>query len=139
MDPFCGSGTISLDSSLLGRNAVGLDINPLSVLITQVKTTPLDMVKAKPIINCIIESAKHSTEEPNIEFPNIDFWFSEPATNAFFRIQKSIELEKNNLNEKLYRFLLVCFSSIIRKSSNPELSIAKTYRSKRVVKKIANG
>ena len=41
VDPYCGSGTTLLESALLGRRAVGVDLNPLAVLITRVKTTPI--------------------------------------------------------------------------------------------------
>lgn len=38
-DPFMGSGGVLLESILHGNNAAGLDINPLAVLISKVKTT----------------------------------------------------------------------------------------------------
>ena len=38
-DPFMGSGGVLLESILHGTDAVGLDINPLAVLISKVKTT----------------------------------------------------------------------------------------------------
>ena len=37
LDPFVGSGTTLLEAATLGMSAVGLDIDPLSVLISQVK------------------------------------------------------------------------------------------------------
>ena len=40
-DIFCGSGTTLVEALLLKRNAVGVDANPLAVLISQAKTTPL--------------------------------------------------------------------------------------------------
>jgi len=42
LDPFCGSGTTLVESIVRGRDAVGIDINPLSVLISKVKTTLVD-------------------------------------------------------------------------------------------------
>lgn len=39
LDPYCGSGTTLLEAALLGRGAVGLDLNPLAVLIAAAKTT----------------------------------------------------------------------------------------------------
>lgn len=41
LDMFCGSGTTLLEALRLKRNAVGIDANPLAVLISRVKTTPL--------------------------------------------------------------------------------------------------
>jgi site-specific DNA-methyltransferase (cytosine-N4-specific) len=41
LDPFCGSGTTLVEALRLRRNAVGVDISPLAVLISRVKCTPL--------------------------------------------------------------------------------------------------
>lgn len=41
LDPFVGGGTTAVESLALGRRFVGLDINPISTLLTRAKTTPL--------------------------------------------------------------------------------------------------
>ena len=38
LDPYVGSGTTALEASLLGLDTVGVDISPLCVLLTHVKT-----------------------------------------------------------------------------------------------------
>lgn len=40
VDPFVGSGTTLLESSLLGFNSIGIDVDPTSVLISQCKLAP---------------------------------------------------------------------------------------------------
>src|SRR5712671_2070708 len=40
-DPFCGSGTVLLESQLAGRVSIGADSNPLARLLTTVKTSPI--------------------------------------------------------------------------------------------------
>lgn len=40
-DIFCGSGTTLVEAVMLGRNAVGIDANPLACLITRAKTTAI--------------------------------------------------------------------------------------------------
>src|SRR5438067_1083017 len=40
-DIFCGSGTTLVEALLLGRNAIGVDANPLACLISEAKTTRL--------------------------------------------------------------------------------------------------
>lgn len=42
LDPFVGSGTAVLEAQLLGINSIGIDISPLCVLISKVKTQSLD-------------------------------------------------------------------------------------------------
>jgi DNA modification methylase len=38
LDPFCGSGTILLEAELMGLNGIGFDVNPISCLVSNVKT-----------------------------------------------------------------------------------------------------
>src|SRR5919198_3227064 len=39
LDNFVGSGTTLVESKILGRHAIGVDINPLACLVAKVKTT----------------------------------------------------------------------------------------------------
>jgi DNA modification methylase len=41
LDPFCGAGTTLLAARELGYHSIGLDVNPISVLVSRVKTTPI--------------------------------------------------------------------------------------------------
>jgi hypothetical protein len=41
MDPFAGSGTTLVEALRLGRNAIGIDANPLSELICRVKSSKI--------------------------------------------------------------------------------------------------
>lgn len=42
LDPFCGSGSVLVEAFIKGYNSYGIDINPLSLLISRVKTTPIN-------------------------------------------------------------------------------------------------
>ena len=44
-DPFLGSGTTCLESNILGRNAIGNDVNEMSILVAKVKTTPIEPIR----------------------------------------------------------------------------------------------
>lgn len=139
LDPFCGSGTTLLEANLLGRKAVGFDINPLSILITRAKTTPLSVDETSAAINKLFDNIAHSTQKCSLVFPNIDYWFSEHAKDELYRIKIALESQKKELNADIYNFLLMCFSAIIRKSSNADPYMAKTYKSKRVINRIFTG
>ena len=50
LDPYVGSGTTALEASLLGINAIGVDLSPLCVMLTRVKTgsvAALDEIKER--------------------------------------------------------------------------------------------
>ena len=38
LDPFCGRGTAPFQALLMGRSAIGCDINPVAFCVTQAKT-----------------------------------------------------------------------------------------------------
>jgi len=82
---------------------------------------------------------KNANGRITVKFPNIDYWFCKRAQEELSRIRLSVEKFNGEFSESIYRFLLVCFSSIIRKSSYADPRMAKTYKSKGVIEKIKNG
>ena len=44
LDPFVGSGTAVLEAQLMGIHGIGIDISPLCVLLSKVKTESIDVV-----------------------------------------------------------------------------------------------
>lgn len=139
LDPFCGSGTTLLEGRILGRKAIGIDINLLAKLISEVKTTPINIDDLAYVIQLVKDELKNDHRKMNVDFPNKDYWFCMNAQSELSNIKYVIENLNGKIDQDIYKFLLLCFSSIIRKSSNADPRIAKTYRSKRVIEKIKEG
>jgi DNA modification methylase len=138
-DPFCGSGTSLLEAKVLNRNAVGIDIHPLSTMISEVKTTPIDALELKSVIDKIKKETNNHLEVNPTQFWNIDYWFSKEAQIELSKIKSVLDNEQPFLDDKTNKFLKVCFSSIIRKTSYADPRMAKTYKSKRILKKATSG
>ena len=58
VDIMCGSGTTLLEALLAGRSAVGIDVNPISVLISQAKIERADPQKVASLLCAIQKLAK---------------------------------------------------------------------------------
>lgn len=139
LDPFCGSGTTLLEARLLGRNAIGLDINPLAVLISDVKSNTLDIAELSQVKQSLENTLQmREVQNPIPSFPNIDYWFCEKAKKELALIKHALDGACTQ-DRQIKKFLQVCFSAIIRKSSFADPRMAKTYRSKFVVEKIQKG
>ncbi len=61
-DIFCGSGTTLVEANLLGRNAVGIDANPLACLISEAKTTRFE-TNDENLLYKLIEQAQGLSSE----------------------------------------------------------------------------
>lgn len=136
LDPFVGSGTTLLEAEILGRCPIGIDINPLAVLISKVKTTPIKKEKLGLATQKLFEEISNTKTFIRVEFPNINYWFDKKTINELSKIKFCIDklYSKNKIDLNLKNFFYVCFSSIIRKSSFADPYNPKTYCSPRMKK-----
>ena len=135
LDNFVGSGTTLVESKVLGRNAIGVDINPLACLISKVKTTVIKKPTMREISNFLIslqrdivhlrrnttlsslEEKKPILDSPVIEklHPNIPKWYHANVIYELVAIKTKINAIRNT---EVRDFLLVAFSSLLRSASN---------------------
>src|SRR5690606_13957763 len=77
-DLFAGCGTTLVESKIHGRESVGVDINPVAELITNVKTNPIDPISLSlSYENLVMQFDNYS--ESDFAFldkhERIDYWF----------------------------------------------------------------
>lgn len=116
-DIFCGSGTALIESRLLGRNAYGIDLNPLAIFLAKAKTTEIDpSILTKEYFRLIDRIPKiNASTVKRPEFLNIDFWFKTNVIIELAKIKLAIEEIRD---EKVRNFFMVAFSETTRLSSN---------------------
>ena len=116
LDPFAGSGTILVEGMLRGLDIIGVDVNPLAILLCKVKTTIVDIKdlqrKADDLKNSIA-SRKNNT--PKHQFNGIDKWFTEKAITDLSIIRSNILKEKDIV---FRRFFWATFCEVVRVVSN---------------------
>ena len=70
LDPFCGCGSTLLSAKLLGKDAVGIDVNPISAFVTKVKVTIYnenDLSKINQVVKRIVRSnSSEKIEKPKL-------------------------------------------------------------------------
>jgi len=126
LDPFCGSGTVPLESFLNGYRAYGCDFNPLAVQISRSKVEILrkDPVKLYDAVEMVTQSLKKLPKQiPGLSFyseenrAEILTWFPEPVSDKISYLIETI----NQIEDSMIReFFLVILSSIIRQISQQE-------------------
>ena len=131
LDPFMGSGGVLVESMIHGNNAIGIDVNPLAVLIAKVKTTPLKVSELELEFNKIMTKSKRDIEKGKTydnkpkDF-DLEFWFKDDVVNKLSILKKHIT--NLDTSDDVSNFFKVCFSSTARKASNQRNGIYKIYR-----------
>lgn len=157
LDPFCGSGTVLVESILRNRNCIGNEINPLALLLTRVKTNRLDKKELEHVSKKVLNEAREEiwayrnkghknlvsidkwTDTPapvkrvvdDFEvpsFPNIHLWFKDNVIKELSILRRAI-LNLNYENEYV-DFFRLCLSFTVMKSSNADYESHQSHPSR---------
>ena len=130
IDPYCGSGTTVIEALRLGRSAIGMDMNPLAVWMSDIKarvtvhSSPKDLLdaffkvsnRARTIILSNAPKASKS-ELDDASMVYLSRWFPESILRKLLHVLD--ELQNNSLEADLVRLAV---SSVARDLSwqNPD-------------------
>jgi len=125
-DPFCGSGVTLNVSIRKGRNAIGTDINPLALLISEVRSYKNFLFDLDFYLRNLLKRWKFlKPDVPNVR--NISYWFKGYVINDLGKLRSFI-LELEDLRVK--KFFCVVFSQTVRDVSLTRKNEFKRYRMK---------
>ena len=142
LDPFCGAGTLLVEALTAGRSAIGIDIDPVAVFISRVKTKPIDpdllhheFQRLKSQLSKIRRSSMeydelmrddsdpasldHFAERGAIPaIPNIYHWFRVYVIVDLALLK--VAITTFDTKPAIRDFFLACFIGIIRNASNAD-------------------
>lgn len=119
MDNFVGSGTLLVEATLMGLDSVGVEINPLSVLMSNVKCSSLDLdsSKLKVEIKKYLGEVEVAIKSPEKQVPKkskiperVLKMFSEGLVEEFMIADKIV---KKIPNKEIRDFILLGLSGTI--------------------------
>lgn len=123
LDPMSGSGTTIVEAFLAGRYGIGFDIDPLALLISQVKVAQFDKQEVKQVSNKILIQATDNLRSRRSELREnlqtrwdkkteefIDYWFAPETQLELLALITEIEKLPNS---PLKSFFKLIFSAII--------------------------
>jgi len=123
LDPMMGSGTTVLEAFIAGRCGVGFDIDPLALMLSKSKVTPLDVKQVAQIGNEILKQAASASMERHNELEKIleERWDSKTRSfvDYWFKRETQIELlaliiQIEHIEDvRLRTFFELAFSAII--------------------------
>lgn len=123
LDPMCGSGTTLVEAKLSRRRGFGLDINPLSVFVTEAKCDALTLAPAALTGACA--ALRDALRKPapaggawrrsaglrDGDRVYLERWFAPAALVELDRMEREI---RRLPTPSLRNFYLVCLSNILR-------------------------
>ncbi len=118
LDPFCGTGNTLLACQQAGYNAIGFDILPLGVFVSNTKLQcdyDMELLKEKIKEISSLKFGETHLKWPDLKFIDIKQAFSRYARNdiLFFK-EKILEIE----DEKIRNFIFLALLSIVGQASN---------------------
>lgn len=125
LDPFVGSGTVLVEGQKLGLDVVGIDINPLAIMLTQVQLegVPEDKIdRHNAELFARIVMLNGNVEHLN--FTNVKKWFTDDVIASLSVIRQAIMGE---CDSRIRRFYWCCFAETVKKYSNTRTSTFKLH------------
>lgn len=121
LDPFCGSGTTLVEAKLAGRPSMGVDINPLAIMISKAKISPINEVQIEEFtwwLHKLKQEDVSKFHAHNVYFSDDKDWFREDVLGQIEVVLEKIK-EIDDFNTR--NFVKVSLSSILKGISNARM------------------
>ncbi|GAB5493705.1 MAG: hypothetical protein Phog2KO_39200 [Phototrophicaceae bacterium] len=118
LDPFSGSGSTMIECARRNRQSIGIELNPLSTLVSRVKLSPLNQDEfsiVKNTLNYLKNNYRKFSPLPKPKLRIIDKVFEPEILNLLLKLKAAIYTIEE---EKIKNFFLVGWLSRLEDCSN---------------------
>ncbi len=124
LDPFMGSGTMLVEGMMHNLNIYGIDINPLSYLLSELKTNIPLISELNKKSKILFNKIENLSDFPILCFKNINKWYKEDIIYDLSKIHYCIK-EISNID--LRNFFWICLAEVARLCNNSRNSTFKLH------------
>ena len=116
LDPMCGSGTVLAETVRAGHRAIGLDSDPLAVLLSRCAINPVDGKSLRSAAQIALDLASRLMGEQQTNWPDqeterfIEYWFDHDASLELSALAQSIRMTSDR---SVRQYLWCAFSRMI--------------------------
>jgi hypothetical protein len=118
LDNYAGSGTTQVESQIHGLTSFGLDINPLAVISSNVKTGYFNLDELRRCFSLVAQNARLARGATFIPAgmtqTKLEKWFPQESIDALGRLHDALLALPLSPERS---FLLVCFLAVVRRCS----------------------
>lgn len=126
LDPFMGSGTILVEGMINSLNVYGIDINPFSYLLSNVKINPSRLDKLNSCREKIYIYLDNEKETFTVKkFKDIKKWYRDDIIDDLSKIAYGINKIESKENRQ---FFWICLAEVSRSCNNSKNSTFKLHK-----------
>ena len=138
-DPMAGSGTVAVESAVANRDALCVDIDPLSELMTRAKSQPVPTDDLLDIGNAILDQSEEPPEEGELDEDiakaeveanlegtqycepyNMFHWFEPYVAVGFSRLLSTANDILEDESDEMTDAIHLCFAASVRRISRAD-------------------
>jgi len=127
LDPFCGSGALLSACAGPGKRLIGIDVNPVAVLLTRVKLHGFDSRVLRTAAEELVTLAKADEGLSEVQWANKNYWFTPAVVRKFEQLRYAAAVMAQNVPSREWSALLLCLVMAVRICSKADQRSPKPF------------